>query len=281
MKTISISLLFFIIVITSSGQDTLTIYYKKNGKPTGKIEKSEYYRKVINTGERYYFQEFLTESDKLVQESEIKSWEPLIENGKTTYFDKLSEQYIATGYYQNGSMSDKWIYKTKNGYDTINYSIAEIKYLSNQNFSQQETFLIVEKMPFFDYGADLRQKREMLDKMIIQSSKTGNVQANHEKYMNLQKQIIDINNQAFDRYKANKLFYPLRAKKKTVQGVVYLQFVIDETGKIVETAILKGVDKDLDKEAVRLINSMDSWTVGVQNGKFVRVAMTIGVKFEL
>jgi len=280
MKAILTYILLFVIVSTSSGQDTLTIYYKKNDKRTGKIEKSEYYRKVINNVERYYFQEFLTESNKLVQETEIKSWEPLIENGKTTFFDKISEQYIATGYYQNGDMSDKWIYKTKYGYDTINYSIAEIKYLPNPSFSKQETFLIVEKMPFFDYGADLKQKRELLDKMIVQLNETGNIQANHDKYMDLQKQIIDINKQAFDRYKAKNLVYPIRAKGKAIQGIVYLQFVVDEFGKIVETAILRGVDKDLDREAVRLINSMDSWTIGIQKGKPVRVAMTVGVKFE-
>ena len=37
--------------------------------------------------------------------------------------------------------------------------------------------------------------------------------------------------------------------------------------------------KDLDKEAVRLVNSMDCWSVGVNNGKPVRVAMTVDVQF--
>jgi TonB family protein len=280
MKFILAYLLLFIIVITSSGQDTLTICYKKNGEKTGKIEKSEYYRKVINNGERYYFQEFLTVSNQLVQETEIKSWEPLIENGKTTYFDKITEQYIATGYYQNGDMSDKWIYKTMNGYDTINYSNAEIKYMPNQSVSPPETYVIVEKMPFCDYGADLKQKRELLDAMIVPLIEAGNIQANPDKYMNLQSQITDINNQAIDRFKAEHLFYPIRAKEKAIQGTVYLKFVVDGFGKIVETKILRGVDKDLDREAVRLINSMDGWTAGTQNGKPVRVAMTAEVKFE-
>jgi TonB family protein len=281
MKVVLTSTLLILIVNVLSAQDTLTIYYKKNDKPTRKINKSEYYRKVINTGDRYYFQEFLTESDKLVQESEIKSWEPLIEHGKTTYFDKLSEQPIASGYYQNGTMSGKWVYKTTRGYDTTNYSIAKIKYSSKPNLSNQETFLIVEKMPFFDYGSDLKKKREILDKKISRLNESGNIQNNHEKYMNLQKQIIQINKQAFDRYKGNSLYYPLRAKREEIQGTVYLQFVVDKTGKIVETEILEGVDKDLDKEAVRLINSMENWTVGIQKGKSVRVAMTVGVKFEL
>lgn len=281
MKTFLTYLLFFSVVISSSGQDTLTIYYKKNGKETKKINKSEYYRKVINNGDKYYSQEFLTESNQLVQESELQSLEPLIEDGLTTYFDKVSKQYIAKGYYQNGNLSGKWVYKTNNGYDTIDYSIAKIKYLPNLSFSQQETYLIVEKMPFFDYGEDLKRKRELLDKRIVQLTESGNVKANHDKYIEIQRQIIDVNRKAFDRYKDNNLIYPIRAKQRGIQGTVYAQFVIDEIGKVVETAVLKGVDKDLDKEAVRLINSMTNWETGIQKGKPVRVSMTVGIKFEL
>ena len=83
MKTTLIALLFILAGSALYGQDTLTVHYKKNGKPTDKIEKSEYYIKVIHTEDRFYFQAFSTESDLLVQETELKSWDPLIEHGKT------------------------------------------------------------------------------------------------------------------------------------------------------------------------------------------------------
>ncbi len=281
MRTILTSFLLFVIAIASNGQDTLTIYLKKNGKQTTNSDKSVFYRKVIKNDERFYFQEFITESNLLTQESEIKSWEPLIENGITTYFDKTTGYCIAKGYYRDGKLSDKWIIKTKNGYDTINYENSDIKYATNPSVQKKETFFIVEKMPFFGYVNGLEKSREILDMEIKQLNEIGNSQDKKEKYLELQRQVIELNKQAFDKYKADNLFYPIRAKKKSIQGIVYLQFVIDESGKVVETEILRGIDEDLDKEAVRLINSMSCWTTGLQKGEPVRVAMTVGVKFEL
>lgn len=281
MKTILTSLLLFAILIASHGQDTLTIYYKKNGKQTNKPDKSVIYRKVITNGERFYFQEFITESKLLTQESEIKSWEPLVENGLTTYFDPISGDLIAKGYYQDGKLSGEWVIKTKIGYDTIDYESVDIKYASNPSVHKQETFLIVEKMPFFDYVDGLKQKREVLDNKIKELNVTEESQEKKDKYMELQKQVVELNKKAFDDYKADNLFYPTRAKKNAIQGIVYLRFVIDESGKVVETEILRGVDKDLDKEAVRMINSMSRWTTGFQKNKPVRVAMIVEVKFGL
>lgn len=272
--------LLYTIVITSNGQDTLTIHFKKNGQQTTNPDKSVLYRKVIKTDKRYYFQEFITKSNLLTQESDIKSWEPLIENGMTTYFDKTTGYYIAKGYYRDGKLSDKWIIKTENGYDTINYENSEIKYSPNPSVQKTETFFIVEKMPFLNYVDGLEKSREILDMKIKQLNETVNSQDKKEKYLELQRQVIELNKQAFDRYKADNLFYPIRAKKKAIQGIVYLQFVIDESAKVVETEIVRGVNEDVDKEAVRLINSMNCWTAGQQKGKPVRVAMTVGVKFE-
>lgn len=274
------SFFLFTIVFTSNSQDNLTIYFKKNGKQTTNPDKSAFYRKVIKNDERFYFQEFITESNILTQESEIKSWEPLIEDGITTYFDEITGHYIAKGYYRDGKLSGKWIIKTKNGYDTINYEDSEIIYSPHPGVQKKETFFIVEKMPFLDYAYELEKSREILDMKIKQLNETVNSQDKKEKYLELQRQVIELNRQAFDKYKADNLFYPIRAKKKAIQGIVYLQFVIDESGKVVETEIVRGVNEDLDKEAVRLINSMNCWTAGLQKEEPVRVAMTVGVKFE-
>jgi TonB family protein len=276
-----ITFLLFSIALTTFGQDTLSFYYKKNGKETRRINKSEYYRKIIHNNDKYIFQEFLTKSNQLVQESEILSWDPMIENGITTYFDKISKQVIAKGFYLNGFISDKWIYKTENGYDTIYYSTEDINYLSNPNYFQQETYAIVENMPFFDYDKAFKQKRNALDKKIIQFIESGSVQSNHKKYMDIQREIIEINKNSFENYINNNLVHPIRAKRKKIQAIVYVQFVVNEKGNIVETTLLRSVDKDLDKEAVRLVNSMTGWAPGVQKGRNVRVTTTVGVKFEI
>lgn len=164
---------------------------------------------MINSDGNYHFQQFLTESNYLVQESELKSWKPFVEDGLTTYFDKLSGQCIARGYYQNGNLDREWIYRTSRGFDTINYSNTKTEYSSNPSLPQYETFVIVQKMPFFEYGEDLKQKRYLLDKKIVEMIEKNNIQANHNEYMDLQRQIIKINRMAFDRFKNRNLYYPI------------------------------------------------------------------------
>ena len=279
MKTTLIALFFILAGSALYGQDTLTIYYKENGKPTDKIEKSAFYLKVIHAEDRFYYQAFLTESDQLVQETELKSWDPLIEHGKTTYYDKSSEPFVATGYYKDGDLSGQWIFKTEKGFDTIDYSKADLKYISDYKVNPKETFTTVDQMPMMDYGADLKQIRRMLDEQVAQLKETDQTKMDEEKGLAPQRQIGKLNRQAFARYKADKLCYPIRALNNGIHGTVYLHFVIDETGKVVEPVVMFGVDRDLDLEAVRLVNSMDCWSAGMHKGKPARVAMTVGVRF--
>jgi TonB family protein len=279
MKTTLIALFFILTGSALYGQDTLTIYYKENGKPTKKIEKSAFYLKVIHTKDRFYYQAFQTETDQLVQETELKSWKPLIEHGKTTYYDKSSKPFVATGYYKDGDLSGQWIFKTEKGFDTIDYSNADLKYMSDYRVNPKKTYTIVDQMPMMDYGADLKQMRRMLDEQVAQLEETDQTKMDEEKDLDPQRQIGKLNRQAFARYKADKLCYPIRALNNGIHGTVYLQFAIDETGKVVEPIVMFGVDRDLDKEAVRLVNSMDCWSVGMHEGKPVRVAITVGVRF--
>ena len=45
--------------------------------------------------------------------------------------------------------------------------------------------------------------------------------------------------------------------------------------------VIRGVDPYLDKEALRVINSMPKWKPGMQRGKAVRVKYTVPVMFRL
>ena len=65
------------------------------------------------------------------------------------------------------------------------------------------------------------------------------------------------------------------------QGCVIVQFVVDKTGKIGEVKVVRSVDKDLDKEAVRLIKTLPKFIPGRQNGQAVAVWYTLPVTFKL
>jgi len=77
------------------------------------------------------------------------------------------------------------------------------------------------------------------------------------------------------------LKYPDAAKENGIQGRVTCSFVINKDGTIVDAEVVRGIDASLDKEALRVINSMPKWKPGKQRGKPVRVKYNLPVNFRL
>lgn len=82
-------------------------------------------------------------------------------------------------------------------------------------------------------------------------------------------------------YIAKAMKYPVIAQENGIQGRVVCSFVINRDGSVVDAEVVRGVDASLDKEALRVINSMPKWSPGKQRGKPVRVKYTIPVTFRL
>ena len=86
---------------------------------------------------------------------------------------------------------------------------------------------------------------------------------------------------ALMKYIQKNVRYPQIAKEYGIEGRVFVTFVIDKKGKVNDVEILKGVDKNLDKEAKRVIESLPKFTPGKQRGKAVRVQFTVPISFKL
>ena len=83
------------------------------------------------------------------------------------------------------------------------------------------------------------------------------------------------------KWLSNNLEYPQIAQENGVQGTVVLQFVVNKDGTIVDPKVLRSVDPNLDKEAMRVVKKMPKWKPGKQTGKAVRVRFTLPVRFKL
>ena len=86
---------------------------------------------------------------------------------------------------------------------------------------------------------------------------------------------------ALMKYLSSHINYPPMAAENNVQGRVVVQFVVDKTGKVGEVKVVRSVDKDLDKEAIRVVKLLPKFTPGRQNGQPVRVWYTLPVQFKL
>ena len=88
--------------------------------------------------------------------------------------------------------------------------------------------------------------------------------------------------QALFKYLADNVKYPVIAQENGIQGRVICQFVVNKDGSIVDVvAVRSSGEPSLDKEAIRVIQSMPKWKPGKQRGKPVRVKYTVPVNFRL
>ena len=80
---------------------------------------------------------------------------------------------------------------------------------------------------------------------------------------------------------AKSIKYPVVAQENGIQGRVTCSFVVNKDGSIVDAEVIRGIDPSLDKEALRVINTMPKWKPGKQRGKPVRVKFTVPINFRL
>ena len=91
------------------------------------------------------------------------------------------------------------------------------------------------------------------------------------------------------KYIVENIKYPEEAKAKALSGTVFVQFVINKEGDVVNIKIARGIDPLLDAEAIRVVKDMPKWKPGAQSKRIngekvwnpVNVSLTVPVKFEL
>jgi TonB family protein len=82
--------------------------------------------------------------------------------------------------------------------------------------------------------------------------------------------------QAMMDYFSKSIVYP---EVEDVQGSVIVNFVIDTTGKVTSTKILRSVHPLFDAEALRVVGAMPTWKAGTQQGKKVNVQYNLPIRF--
>lgn len=86
---------------------------------------------------------------------------------------------------------------------------------------------------------------------------------------------------ALKRDIANIIRYPRDAQIKRIQGKVIVQATIDTDGSVTDVKIARGVHYLLDKEAIRVVQSLPKFIPGTQDGKPVKVNYGFPINFEL
>lgn len=86
---------------------------------------------------------------------------------------------------------------------------------------------------------------------------------------------------ALQNYIRTNLVYPASAIEDSIEGVVYVKFVINENGDISNVEIERGIREDLNEVAIQVISNMPAWKPGEQDGEKVKVQYIVPIQFTL
>ncbi len=86
---------------------------------------------------------------------------------------------------------------------------------------------------------------------------------------------------AFYEYVNNNIKYPRQALSMSIEGKVFVQFVVDKDGELTNIEVIRGIGGGCDEEAVRIIENAPKWQAGKQRGKPVKVKMVLPITFRM
>lgn len=171
------------------------------------------------------------------------------------------------------------------------YQATELQIVEDKNVREEDEIVSIDERIQTDAIAgsvtnsqgstDLNNIRERIKDVVIEEKKPV-----EEKPAEIFKSVEQMpqfpgGDEALLKYLASHINYPPMAAENNIQGRVVVQFVVDKTGKVGEVKVIRSVDKDLDREALRVCKSLPKFVPGRQNGQPVSVWFALPITFKL
>lgn len=87
---------------------------------------------------------------------------------------------------------------------------------------------------------------------------------------------------AMENYITNTIEYPQDAIDNNIEGIVTVQFGVDENGNVSNVSTIGNkIGYGLEEEAIRVVSKMPKWTPGQIKGKNVKTWRTLPINYRL
>ncbi len=94
---------------------------------------------------------------------------------------------------------------------------------------------------------------------------------------------VDVNPQfpggikAMQEFIKDSLQYPESARRQNIRGTILIYVVVTSDGSLRDVKVVRGLQTDLDNEAIRMVNSMPRWKPASRGGLPVNVRCTLPI----
>lgn len=169
----------------------------------------------------------------------------LVEGGKGHFKQHRKsngEEFIEEGDYVNGLKDGLWSETNVSGTYWYKEKFLKGKFLSGESFKDGKTYLYALENEFPTFAGGM-------DK--------------------------------FYRYLAASVRYPADAQRAGISGKVFLSFVVERDGSLIDIRVDRGLSPSIDQEAIRVLTRSPKWIPGKQHGIPVKVRYNIPLSFSL
>lgn len=87
--------------------------------------------------------------------------------------------------------------------------------------------------------------------------------------------------EALKQYLKDNTKYPEIAQENGVEGIVEVGFIVMIDGKLQNIKVIKFIDPDLEKEAIRVVSGMPAWIPAEKDGSPIEAPASVNVPFLL
>ncbi|NOS93734.1 MAG: energy transducer TonB [Cyclobacteriaceae bacterium] len=306
--SVAVFLIFFGLELFA--QVPKTKYYDKDGLEVDSI--SSYYYEITNFSPEYDWVSYYTKTGKLrekrvtLNSKDFQHGVKYYENGNKMW-EGDSYKYSSLGtiksYYRNGfEKSELFFDSTKSAKHrrrVINYkdSLGNVLVENGSGMCKRCELEVFSNKPYFETGkivnglksgewtgvnmkSDVTYSETYNEGILI--SGIQNYEGQNYTYTELETQAVPANGiQEVYRLIGQKIRYPKSARRHGIEGKVFVQFVVDKEGNIIDTKVIKGIDPECDNEALKAVKSLPKWTPGYQRGKPVKQRFTLPIQFKL
>ena len=86
---------------------------------------------------------------------------------------------------------------------------------------------------------------------------------------------------AFFNHVGRTLNYPLQARRMGIEGMVFVEFVVQTDGSVTDVRVKKGIGAGCDEEAIKAVQSSPKWNPGKNKGVAVKQQLVLPITFKL
>ena len=219
---------------------------------------------------------FYNDLDQKVTSSEEYFYYKIIE-----YKSEPDVDVVAKSYYKNGTK--KSVYPYVDFEKNIYHGTIE-KYFENGNLKSEVEYVNGKKngilKTYFEDGS-LKRDDVMKDNELI-SGHFYNAQG--EEIEHVAYEIMPSypgGDQMMLRDLYGSMNYPAAARKRGIQGMVVVSFIVEKDGSHSEYTVVKSAHETLNEESIRAVKALKNFIPGYHDGEAVRVSFNIPIRYKL